>query len=194
MINYALLTKHIVTNSTRLITLTWWAHYIFKDNTFIQHPDNRLAFSPGRERTEVVSRHDSPARFYELLHSEDWDEQVTATSVIFCTFWREVKSNKGCSSGKFWYNSASSKPKIGILLYFFSESPSLSPLCLSFLQLRIFYCFLESFLSHFSQKHMLFLKFLGFCLFVCLFLPFSVYEEMSPFLEMSGLTKDQWKK
>lgn len=133
MINYALFTKHTETNSMGLIILTWWAHYIFKDNTFIQHHESRLAFNPTRERTGVVSGHDCPARFYELLHSEDEGEQVTATSVFFCNFWREVSvANKGCSSSKFWYNLATSKTKIWILLYFFQNHLLYLPFVLVF--------------------------------------------------------------
>jgi len=38
--------SHCVTNHTSFIILAWWAHYIFKDNTFIQYLDSRLAFTP----------------------------------------------------------------------------------------------------------------------------------------------------
>lgn len=40
-----LLPKQTETHRTRFIVLTWWSHYIFKDNTFIQHPDSRLALT-----------------------------------------------------------------------------------------------------------------------------------------------------
>lgn len=82
------LPKQTGTNCTSFVILTWWAHYIFKDNTFIQYPDSRLAFSPDSKRARVASGDDHNARLCELLYPEDWHEQVMATSVIsFFSFW-----------------------------------------------------------------------------------------------------------
>lgn len=66
-----LLPKQTETNHTSIVILTWSAHYVFKDNTFIQYPDGRLAFSPPRKRARAASGNKCPARFYELLHPED---------------------------------------------------------------------------------------------------------------------------
>lgn len=40
-----LLPKQTETDSTSFIISTWWYRYIFKHNTFILHPNNKLAFS-----------------------------------------------------------------------------------------------------------------------------------------------------
>lgn len=47
-----LLPKQTETDCTSFIISTWWYHYIFKDNTFILYPNNRLAFSLSSEKKE----------------------------------------------------------------------------------------------------------------------------------------------
>lgn len=47
-----LLPKQTETDCTSFIISTWWYHYIFKDNTFILYPNNRLAFSPARKKSK----------------------------------------------------------------------------------------------------------------------------------------------
>lgn len=128
-----LLPKQTETNHTGFIILTWWAQCIFKDNTFIQYPDSRLAFSPPRKRARAASGNDHLAWFYELLHPEDWDEQATATSVIFFSFWKEASaSDGGCPSTKFQYSSTSSKLKSKFFVNYFQNHFPLSSLCPSF--------------------------------------------------------------
>lgn len=47
-----LLPKQTETECASFTISTWWYHYIFKDNTFILYPNNKLAFSPASKKSK----------------------------------------------------------------------------------------------------------------------------------------------
>lgn len=86
-----LLPKQTETDCTSFIISTWWYHYIFKDNTFILYPNNRLAFSLSSKK-KTQEPHQEITTLHDFVNSCS-QKIETATLWLFCSdFEREVSA------------------------------------------------------------------------------------------------------